>query len=65
MEHVVKKDRFMNAKNLSKCVTVIDFMLFSHWGKNKKIDAEIIPKMNEKSFKNLSESGFGSFILRF
>ena len=65
MENMLKKERFLNAKNLSKCGTVIDFMLFSHWGKSKKIDAEMIPKMNEKSSKNRCGSGLGPFILRF
>ena len=52
MKNVTRKDRFLDAINLPKCVTVIDFMLFSHWGKSKKIDAEMTPEMNEKSFKN-------------
>ena len=33
-------------KTFQKCETVIDFMLFSHWRKSKKIDAEMIPKMD-------------------
>jgi hypothetical protein len=63
MENVMKKDRFLDAKNLPKYETVIDFMLFSHWRKGKKIDAEMIPKMDEKSSKNRCGSGLGRFIL--
>ena len=30
MEHVSTNERFLDAKNLSKCVTVVDILLFSH-----------------------------------
>ena len=52
-------------KTFRKCETVIDFMLFSHWRKSKKNDAETFPKMGEKSSKNRCGSGLVPFIFRF
>ena len=41
MENDMKMNMVFDAKNIPKCETVVDFMLFSHWRKSQKIDAEI------------------------
>lgn len=43
MEHPLKIERFLDAKKLFPCLTVVDFMLSSH---NKKIDTGMVPKMH-------------------
>ena len=65
MKNYLKNGRFLDAKNLFPCVTVVDFMLFSHWRKNKKIDAKMGPKSYGKSLKMEPGGDQGRFILHF